>query len=230
MTMDHDADWFGRTLVIAPHPDDEVLGAGGAIARLSDSGNDVYVAVVTTGKMPLFSAEATRRVQAEALDAHEILGVKQTFWLDQPAAELTEVRNADLNAAIGKVVKHVAPQTILAPFMGDMHVDHQLVFRSVMVAARPHQDSYVRSVLAYETLSETNWNAPYITPPFVPNVYVDISNHLERKIAAMQKFTSQLRSEPHERSVGSLRALATMRGATMHRTAAEAFVLVRHIV
>jgi LmbE family N-acetylglucosaminyl deacetylase len=228
--MDHSVDWLGRTLVIAPHPDDEILGAGGTISRLAARGNEVYVAVVTSGKLPLFSVEANRRVQAEAAKAHALLGVKQTFWLDQPAAELTEVRNADLNGAIDRIVKKLDPQSVLAPFIGDMHVDHQLVFRSIMVAARPHQEHYVRTVLAYETLSETNWNAPYVTAPFVPNVFIDIGEHLERKISAMQEFTSQLRAEPHERSVESLRALAKLRGATIHRKAAEAFVLVRHVV
>ena len=228
--MNREMEWLGRTLVIAPHPDDEVLGAGGTMAKLSESGQEVFVAVVTKGKPPAYSAESVARVRAEAKSAHDLLGVKETFWLDQPAAELPEVRNVVLNGAIGEVVQRIAPQTILVPFPGDIHVDHQLVFQSVLVASRPHQAAYPKTILAYETLSETNWNAPYITPPFVPNVYLDISNYLERKIAAMRKFSSQLRSSPHERSVESLRSLAVMRGATVHREAAESFVLVRHVV
>lgn len=228
--MNKEMDWLGRTLVIAPHPDDEVLGAGGTMAKLSDSGQEVFVAVVTTGQPPIYSEESVARVRAEAKCAHDLLGVKETFWLDQPAAELPEVKNIVLNGAIGDVVQRIAPQTILVPFPGDIHVDHQLVFQSALVASRPHQATYPRTILAYETLSETNWNAPYITPPFVPNVYLDISNYLERKISAMRKFSSQLRSSPHERSVESLRSLAVMRGATVHREAAESFVLVRHVV
>jgi LmbE family N-acetylglucosaminyl deacetylase len=228
--MNKEMDWFGRTLIIAPHPDDEVLGAGGTMAKLSESGQEVFVAVVTTGKPPAYSAEYVARVRAEAKSAHDLLGVNETFWLDQPAAELPDVRNVVLNGAIGEVVQRIAPQTVLVPFPGDIHVDHQLVFRSTLVASRPHQAAYPKTILAYETLSETNWNAPYITPPFVPNVYLDISNYLERKIAAMRKFSSQLRSSPHERSVEGLRSLAAMRGATVHRDAAESFVLVRHVV
>ena len=227
--MNRGMEWLGRTLVIAPHPDDEVLGAGGTMAKLSESGHEVFVAVITVGKPPAYSAEYVARVRAEAASAHDLLGVKEAIWLEQPAAGLSEVKNAVLNSAIGDVVQHVAPQTILVPFPGDIHVDHQLVFQSVLVASRPHQAVYPRTIMAYETLSETNWNAPYITPPFVPNVYLDISNHLERKIAAMRKFSSQLRSSPHERSVESLRSLAVMRGATVHREAAESFVLVRHV-
>ena len=228
--MNKEMDWLGRTLVIAPHPDDEVLGAGGTMAKLSESGQEVFVAVVTTGKPPAYSAEYVAGVRAETRSAHDLLGVKETFWLDQPAAELAEVKNIVLNGVIGDVVHRIAPQTILVPFPGDIHVDHQLVFQSVLVASRPHQATYPRTILAYETLSETNWNAPYITPPFVPNIYLDISNYLERKIAAMRKFSSQLRSSPHERSVESLRSLAVMRGGTVHREAAESFVLVLHVL
>ena len=228
--MNRGIESLGRTLVIAPHPDDEVLGAGGTMAKLSKSGQDVFVAVVTVGKPPAYSGEYVARVRAEAASAHDLLGVKKTIWLEQPAAGLSEVKNTVLNGAIGDVVQLVAPQTILVPFPGDIHVDHQLVFQSVLVASRPHQARFPRTIMAYETLSETNWNAPYITPSFAPNVYLDIGNYLELKIAAMRKFSSQLRSSPHERSVESLRSLAIMRGATVHCEAAESFVLVRHVM
>jgi LmbE family N-acetylglucosaminyl deacetylase len=228
--MNQDISWFGKTLVVAPHADDEVLGAGGTIARLAEAGHEVFVAIVTVGKPPAFSTETAVIAKAEAKSAHNLLGVKETYWLDKAAARLTEVDNAELNGSIDAIVKRVAPQTILAPFVGDIHVDHQLVFRSVMVASRPHQAVYPKTVLAYETLSETNWNAPYVTPPFAPNVYIDISDHLEKKLAAMKKFTSQLRVAPHERSIESLQSLAIMRGSTVHRNAAEAFVLARQVL
>jgi LmbE family N-acetylglucosaminyl deacetylase len=221
---------FGRTLVIAPHPDDEVLGAGGTMARLSDAGEAVFVAVVTVGRPPAYSAESVGVVRAEAKRAHDHLGVKKTFWLDQPAAQLSETPVSTLNAAISDVVRELAPTTLLIPFLGDIHIDHQLVFHSAMVAARPNQSKYPEYVLAYETLSETNWNAAYLAPAFVPNVFVDIGNHLSRKLGAMKMFTSQLREPPHERSLEALRALATLRGATIHRSAAEGFVLVRGVV
>ena len=106
---------------------------------------------------------------------------------------------------------------MLLPFMGDVHVDHQLIFQSAMVAARPHQAAYPETILAYETLSETNWNAPYLTPGFLPNVFIDITDTLDLKLKAMRMYGSQLRASPHERSVEALKALATLRGATVHR-------------
>lgn len=219
----------GRTLVIAPHPDDEILGCGGTMARLADAGAETFVAVVTEGRPPAYPAAFVERVQQEARQAHALLGVRETFWLGLPAAELSETPHASLNAAIQQLVAELRPRTLVIPFLGDIHRDHQLIFTSALVAARPHQPVYPELVLAYETLSETNWNAPYLTPAFTPNVYVEISDQLERKLDAMRCFASQLREPPHERSIEALRALATLRGATVMRRAAEAFVLIRQV-
>ncbi|BCP53913.1 PIG-L domain-containing protein [Kaistia sp. 32K] len=221
---------FGRTLVIAPHPDDEILGAGGTMARLARAGQEVFVAVVTSGQPPDFSAEQVTRVQGEAARAHALLGVRQTLWLGQPAAQLFDTPHAQLNAALRKVVLDLNPTTLIIPFVGDIHADHQLTFLSAMVAARPHQAEFPATILAYETLSETNWNAPYVTPGFLPNVFIDVNETLTTKIEAMQMFASQLRPFPHERSVEALTALAMLRGASVHCRAAEAFVLVRHVI
>jgi LmbE family N-acetylglucosaminyl deacetylase len=219
----------GRTLVVAPHPDDEILGCGGVMARLADAGAETYVAVVTEGRPPAYSSEFVARVQQEALEAHALLGIRETFWLGLPAAELSEIPHASLNAALGKLVGELQPRTLFLPFVGDIHRDHQLIFTSSLVAARPHQAIYPQLVLAYETMSETNWNAPYLTPAFTPNVFVEISDQLERKLDAMRCFSSQIRQPPHERSIEALRALAVLRGATVMRRAAEAFVLIRHV-
>ena len=220
---------LGRTLVIAPHPDDEVLGAGGTMARLAAAGNEVFVVVVTKGTAPAYSTEAIRQVRSEAALAHAHLGVRETFWLDHPAAQLAEIAHFALNASIQTLVAKLAPSTLLVPFLGDIHMDHQLVFMSSMVAARPHQADYPRTILSYETMSETNWNAPYLTPAFVPNVFIGIEDHVDRKLEAMAMFASQVRQPPHERSIETLRALATLRGSTVHKMAAEGFVLVRHV-
>ena len=220
----------GPALVIAPHPDDEVLGAGGTIARLADQGRAVHVAIVTRGRPPRFSAEQIHTVREEAAAAHAHLGIAQTHWLDFPAAELAEHPHAELNGGLGTLVRDLDPTLVLAPHPGDIHLDHQLCFLSTLVASRPHQARHPSVIAAYETLSETNWNAPYLTPAFVPNVFVDISSTLERKLEAFQLFASQVREAPHERSVEALRALATLRGATVHRSAAEGFVLVRCVV
>jgi N-acetylglucosamine malate deacetylase 1 len=220
---------FGKTLVIAPHPDDEVLGAGGTIARLVEEGVRVEVAIATRGFPPAFSEALVEQVRSEAKLAHAHLGVSKTHWLDLPAAQLTETATAEINRALHTLVSDVNPHTLLIPFIGDIHVDHQRIFMSALVASRPHQSQFPKRILAYETLSETNWNAPYLTPAFVPQVYVEIDRFLARKIAAFKMFTSQQKTSPHERSPEGIETLARYRGAAVHRHAAEAYVMVREL-
>lgn len=219
----------GRLLVVAPHLDDEVLGAGGTIARLSDAGAEIVVAVVTRGAPPLFSDESEVSIREEARAAHEVLGVDRTVFLDHPAAQLDGVPHHVMNRSLAELVREVGPDTLMLPFVGDIHLDHQLTFLSSMVAARPLGPEFPRRILCYETVSETNWYAPFM-PSFVPNVYVDISAQLYRKLEAMSLYGSQQRDFPHERSLEALRALAMFRGTTVHREAAEAFMLVRQVI
>lgn len=222
-------DHFARTLVIAPHPDDEVLGCGGTIARLTSLGREVHVAIATTGRPPRFSEALLNQVRAEAEAAHGLLGVTATHLLDLPTAELDRVAHADVNQAIGGLIEDLRPQLLLIPFLGDVHRDHQLLFRSALVAARPRGGLGPSLVAAYETLSETNWGAPGVTPAFIPNLFVDIGAWLDTKIAAFARYASQVKEPPDERSIEALRALALLRGATVHRKAAEAFVQIRAV-
>lgn len=216
-------------LVIAPHPDDEILGCGGTIGRLVSAGAAVEVAIVTRGMAPAFPQEQVDQVLAEAEIAHKMLGIRKTHFLDFPAARLDQVPQAELNKGVRDVILAVRPDTLFIPFVGDIHVDHKLVFGAAMVASRPAGGFRPDRVFAYETLSETNWSAPYLSEPFVPNTFVNIEGHLEGKIAAFEAFVSQCRQFPDERSPQALRALASIRGACVHVTAAEAFVLIRDI-
>lgn len=221
---------MSRVLVVAPHPDDEVLGAGGTMARLADEGHEVYVVIVTKGDEDLFSPEVIAQGRREAMAAHRILGVKDTiFWDRFPAAKLDTVPHHQLNAAFAELFKDLNPCVLFIPFYGDIHKDHRLVFESALVAARPVPGISIKEIYAYETLSETNWNAPPITVAFTPNVYVDISGYIDRKLEAMKFFKSQLRDYPHERSLEALRALSQLRGATVGVSNAEAFMLIRWI-
>lgn len=218
-----------RALVVAPHPDDEVLGCGGTMMRLAQMGAEVQVAVMTRAGADRFGPELADIGRAEARSAHRLLCVADTHFLDFPAAALDTVAHADVNAALGALMQRIAPDTLFLPFAGDVHLDHQLSFLSAMVAARPRGVAVPQRVYCYETLSETNWYAPGVTPAFTPNVFVDISDTLETKIAAFRSYASQVKSQPDERSPEVIRALAVVRGATVHKMAAEAFMLIRQI-
>jgi LmbE family N-acetylglucosaminyl deacetylase len=219
-----------RVLVIAPHPDDEVLGVGGTIARLSSEGHEIHVAIVTRGEPELFSSSVIRQGREEAVKCHALLRVKETHFMDFPAARLDTVQHHHLNSAFSELISRVCPDVVFLPFNHDIHKDHRLVCESALVALRPMDADGVRDVLCYETLSETNWNMPSGTESFAPNVFVDISKFLECKLQAAEVYASQMKAFPHERSIESISCLAKLRGATIGKNAAEAFVQVRRIV
>jgi LmbE family N-acetylglucosaminyl deacetylase len=220
----------GPVLVIAPHPDDEVLGVGGTMARLASEGREVVVAIVTRGEPPTFSESFVEQGRHEALAAHELLDVRKTLFLDgAPAAMVDTVPRARLNAVVDELFREVDPEIAFAPFIGDLHVDHRLIAEATLVAVRPNRTHRLRKVFAYEVQSETNWNATPLTPGFHPNTYVEITSWLEKKLDAMRCFESQLKEFPHERSLEALEALARIRGATAGCRAAEGFVLLRSI-
>ena len=215
---------------MAPHRDDEVLGVGGTLARAATEGEATYVVFVTQGGPPTFDLELVARLADEAKRAHALLGVRETFELGFPAAAIDGVAHQDLNAELTRVVREVRPERLFIPYGGDLHMDHQLIWLSSLVAARPSTDWTPRAVYAYETLSETNWNAPYFSPAFQPTAYIDISPHLDAKVKAMEIYASQIRPFPHERSAEAIRALAAVRGSAIGVEAAEAFVLIRQLL
>jgi N-acetylglucosamine malate deacetylase 1 len=219
-----------RVLVIAPHPDDEVLGCGGAIARHADQGDEVQILVMTRGAAELYPLDHEEEVRQEAKSAHAVLGVANVCFLDFPAPKLDTIPGYQLADAIASVIRNFQPQTVYLPHRGDIHVDHQKVYQATLVAARPINRCSVRQLLCYETLSETEWAPPWSDTAFVPNVFVNISDYLDLKLKAMHCYQSELQSAPHPRSIQAIETLAKLRGTTVNLPAAEAFMLVRHIL
>ncbi len=226
----------GQTvLVLAPHADDETLGCGGTIARLASEGSDVVVAVLTghgaVHPHPIYDQSVFDRVRDEAKRAHACLGVRETIYRELPAAQLPEVPMHELNRVVHEVFAEVEPQTVFVPFPFDLHEDHRRVFAAASVAWRPTtaMGRRIEAVYAYETPSETHWNAHTIEPGFSPNVWMDISDHLSTKLEAFSCFESQVQEPPAARSLVALESLARWRGSQVHVDAAEAFVLVRAV-
>lgn len=217
-----------RVLVFAPHPDDEVLGCGGTIAKRAATGDDVYVCIVTKGQPPLFDPEYIEQGRREDRQAAQILGVKDTIFMDYPAAMLDRISKGELAREFSELVDRIEPDEVYIPHRGDMHFDHVLTADAAMVAVRP-KGHIVKRVYAYETLSETGWNIPNQQNEFIPNVYEDIGDHLTQKIAAMEQFKSQLCDYPSPRSLWAIDALARYRGCTVNTEYAEAFMLIREV-
>jgi N-acetylglucosamine malate deacetylase 1 len=216
-----------KALVIAPHPDDETLGVGGTIRRLADAGWHVTVVTVAAHMPPLYSGEVHEATIRESRAAHAVLGVSGSVYLDKPAVLLGDIPLHEFNALIHEQVSAAAPDVLFIPYY-DRHIDHRQIFDACMVAARPvGAGRGIRLVAAYETISETHWNAPHIEPNFTPNLCIDITGQIEAKIAAMKCFESQLHQFPEPRSVEALRALALFRGSQAGFGYAEAFHVIR---
>lgn len=216
-----------NALVIAPHPDDETLGAGGTIKRLSENGWDVTVLTIAAHMPPLYSEEVHQTTVRESRAAHAVLGVKNSVYLDKPAVFLGDIPVSELNSLILAEVEKAAPQILLIPYY-DRHIDHRQIFDACMVATRPvGAGKNIGLVAAYETISETHWNAPHIEPNFTPNFCVDITGQIDSKLAAMECFKSQLHEFPGPRSVEALKALALFRGSQAGCGYAEAFHIIR---
>lgn len=219
-----------RVAVVAPHPDDEVLGCGGVMARHVANGDEVFVIVVTRGIPELFAPELIERTRAEARKAHELLGVKETRFLDFPAPRLDVTPGHLVADALAKQFRDIRPERVYLPHHGDIHSDHGRIYHATLVAARPLAKCPVKQLLCYETLSETEWSPPIATSVFYPTVFVDITAHLQNKLDAMSCFETQIKQPPNPRSLQAIEALARYRGATVNLMAAEAFVLVREII
>lgn len=218
-----------KILVIAPHPDDEIIGVGGTIIKNIKEKNDVFICIVTKGTMPLFDEMQVKKVRNECEICHKMIGIKKTFYLDLPAAMLEQVHRYEINDKILNIIKDVKPDEVFIPHIGDMQKDHQIVAESCMVALRPKYNFSPKKIIAYETLSETGWNIPNVQNEFIPNMFVNITNELSDKINAMNKYESQLGDFPNARSIEAIESLAKYRGALMNISAAEAFMIIREI-
>jgi N-acetylglucosamine malate deacetylase 1 len=202
-----------RMLVVAPHPDDEVLGAGGTVARFTAAGGTVKILTVAAHMPPLYPEGVHERTVREARAAHAVLGVAESVFLDYPAVCISQTPVHVFNGAIHKEIASFQPHVVLTPYP-DRHVDHRQVFEAVMVATRPvGAGRGISLVAAYETLSETHWNAPHIEANFIPTWTVDITAHVDQKLRAMACYESQVHPFPQPRSVEALRALALFRGS-----------------
>lgn len=218
-----------RILVVAPHPDDETLGAGGTIAKFVEQGHQVSLLVVSGHLPPVYSREDYEVTVREAEKAFAVLGVARSQFLEIPATMVGEQPVGVLNGQVAGMIKEIEPQIVLCPFP-DRHVDHRVVFESVMVATRPvAAGRSIELLAAYETLSETHWNAPHMEPNFVPNWIVDISAQIDRKLDALACYESQIPPFPGARSLEAVKALAIFRGTQTGFSFGEAFQIIRMV-
>lgn len=223
-----------KILIVSAHPDDEVLGCGGSIAKQAKEGAEVHVVFLADGVFSRYDDSATqqdklvaRRVAAKK--AGDILGIKSMFFGDFPDNRMDTMPLIDIIEVVGSLITKHQPDIIFTHHAGDLNIDHRRTHEAVVTACRPQRGHPVKTLLSFEIPSSTEWQLPGSAPAFVPNWFVDISEMLEHKLAALDAYHTELRAWPHPRSRQGVEHLARWRGAIVGVEAAEAFVLGRQL-
>lgn len=209
-------------LVFAPHPDDEILGCGGVIAKRKKQGFRVIVCVATS--------DGNSEREKEENESASLLGVDEVVRLGLPDMELDRIDHKKLTGMVLGVIEKYRPEEVYSPYRFDLHNDHRALAEAVLVAIRPKYKFSPKRVLSYETLSETGWNFQDGDNFFKPNVYEDISGEIDAKVMALEIHESQIMDYPSPRSSEGVRALSMHRGVESETMFAEAFCLVREYV
>jgi len=222
-------------LVVAAHPDDEVLGCGGTIARLAGEGHDVSVAILGEGITSRYdqrnqadknTVEALKTCSQQVAD---LLGAKKLFMFDLPDNRFDTVPLLDVIKIIERLIEKVKPKIVYTHHSGDLNIDHSIVHRATLTAARPLSGCPVKKIYAYEVPSSTEWGFNQFSQVFRPNIFIDIRSTLGIKIRAMEAYETEIRLFPHPRSSEALKVLAKRWGSVAGLEAAEAFELIREI-
>jgi LmbE family N-acetylglucosaminyl deacetylase len=217
-------------LVVVAHPDDEVLGAGGTLARHARAGSKVHILFLAdgVGARGADKAAAERRIAA-ARKAAACLGAQEPVFLGLPDNRLDSLDLLDVTQAIEGIIAKTDPAVVYTHHAGDLNIDHAICHRAVLTACRPLPGSNVRAIYAMEVASSTEWAAPSAVNAFQPSRFVDISAVQDLKRRALQAYVEEMRPYPHPRSFEAIEALVKWRGATAGLQAAEAFMVLREV-
>lgn len=218
-----------NVLVVAAHPDDEVLGLGGTLARHVADGDRVTILILADRGLARYDEARIREVRSAARAASARLGVSDVRFGEFEDQKLDTLPILEVTQRVESILGEVEPEVVYTHHRGDINRDHTVVHEATLTAARPYSSPFVRRILGYETPSATEWAGPYPETAFVPNVFVDISDHIGTKLEAMKAYPSELRKPPHPRSLEELRVHAAYWGSVIGVEAAEPFLLIREI-
>jgi LmbE family N-acetylglucosaminyl deacetylase len=220
-----------NVLVVAAHPDDEVLGCGGTIARHVNNGDKVYIVFMTNGVGSRISTKEGDRIEREgfANRASKILGAEPPIFLNFPDNRMDSVELLDVVKSLEAVIKEICPEIIYTHYIDDLNIDHQITHRAMITACRPQPGFSVKKICIFEVLSSSDWSLGN-SNSFSPNYYVNIESTINLKIKALKVYKSEIRDFPHSRSIESVKSQVTLRGSSVGLSAAEAFIVIREIL
>jgi len=226
-----------NVLVIAAHPDDEVLGLGGTLAKHNNAGDSTYLCILCEQVDARKNKPEHEDFKKQIQNAADILGINDTMFFNFPNIKMNTIPMIDLVKAIEKAIIKYKPEIIYTHHGGDLNDDHKIVFNATMAAIRlPERGTVgnisrnmIKEILCYETPSSTEWAAPLSEFVFKPNVFVDIKDTFKSKIIAIEQYIEIIKEYPHPRSLENLEALAKYRGSQSGLKLAEAFMLMREL-
>lgn len=216
-------------LVIAAHPDDEVLGGGGTFAKHVASGDSVHALVLSEGASSRYEEGMTSTLQRAAKRSAEIIGFASLSFLGLADQRLDTVPLIEVTQMLEPILFRLRPSTVYVHSPVDVNTDHGVVARATWTACRPYSTPWLQRFLAFETPSSTEWAWPMTATAFQPQCFVDVTETLSRKLDAMACYESELRDYPHPRSLRALEERASFWGSQVGVNAAEPFVLLRSL-
>ena len=228
---------MNTVLVVSAHPDDEILGCGGTMARHIDDGDTVHVLIVAEGATSRDTvrdqdgrSDELAALKTAGREAAKVIGCQAPVFLGLPDNRLDSIDLIDVIKPIEDAVAEIKPNIVYTHHGGDLNIDHMIVNRAVVTACRPIPGTTVTSLYTFEVPSSTDWGGVLSSRPFHPTRFVNISENIEQKNSALKAYDSEMRDFPHARSYRSIEALATHRGAMCGVNAAEAFEVIRELI
>ena len=218
-------------LVISPHPDDETLGCGGTILKHKDMGDNIYWLIITNIVVKNgWDKDIVEKRQKEIKTVAEMYGFEKTFKLDYPTAKLDIIPIQEIIESISGVILEIKPEIIYLPNRSDVHTDHQITFKAAYSCTKNFRYPFIKKILMYEILSETEFAPALPENTFIPNIFVDTTKYFEKKLEIFKIYKSELMAEPFPRSLEVIEAFDKCRGSQIGKKYAEAFVLLKEII
>lgn len=222
---------MNTVLVVAVHPDDETLGCGGTILRHKEAGDKVHWLILTAMAEEYgYPEQEIQKRAGEIKKVANLYGFDGVDELNLPPANLDYIPLKDIISSVSEVLNRIRPNILYLPFQGDVHSDHRIAFEAAYGCTKTFRAPFLKRILMMEIISETEFAPATQSPAFVPNVFVDVTNFMDRKLEIMKAYSSEMDEHPFPRSERNIRALATFRGARAGCTYAESFMLLEELI
>jgi len=224
---------MNKILIVAAHPDDEILGCGGTVAKMIKSGYHAKTIILGTGISSrdniADSEKEIKNLRERSVNANDVLGIDEVVFHDLPDNAFDTVKLLDIVKIVEKEIFEYRPDIIFTHYGEDLNIDHRITFQSVITACRPDVSGYNPDIYSFFVPSSTDWNEVSPLKSFTPNVFIEVSDTIKIKLDSLSMYDSEMRPYPHSRSIRSIEVFSQYWGNRVCRESCEPFVLIRTI-